>query len=377
VRIPLPKDVSGDLVARLEGADAIGADDVATVVPEAAAPAIAVVADAPEETTVTGGAPIVEQALASLRLDVAIRPVPSVPDRTVDFEGFLGIIVDDPPGLTPEQRRALGSFLEQGGEALLALGPRAAAAPLGASLEPVLGHAVGWQATTAKGSAPARGAAAVFGDAARSFEDLGARDRATLAPEDVKAFAPLLAWDDAAPFVARRAVGTGGAWIVTLPFAVNASDLTLRPGFLALLDAWTQEALARAVPLRVDVGHPWTFSRTAAGQRGKNGKIAIEGPGGALSVAEDGATERAIPPLIGRYAVTMGDRREVRVAAPVAGEMDLRPRATGPGARAAALGDTHSSVDVSWAVALVLLGLVAAELLLRVQRARRPDEAAA
>ncbi len=241
VRIALPSgsDPTPDLVARLEGTDAIAADDVATVVPEAAAPAIAVITETSDETTVTGGAPIVEQALAALRLDVAVRPIPAMPDRGVDFEGFVGAIVDDPSGLTPEQRRALTSFLEQGGEALLALGPRAASAPLGSSLEPALGHAVTWGATDAKGATEARGAAPAFGDAARSLGDLTPRGRATLAAEDVKAFEPLLAWEDGAPFVARRAIGRGGAWVVTLPFSIGTSELTLRPGFLALLDAWT------------------------------------------------------------------------------------------------------------------------------------------
>jgi hypothetical protein len=373
VRIAVAGDAPRELVARLEGVDAILADDVATVVPEAASPAIAVIADAPEETTVTGGAPIVEQALASLRLDVALRPIPSIPDRLVDYEGFVGVIADDPAGFTPEQRRALGAFIAQGGEVLFALGPRAAAAPLGASLEPTLGHAVTWGAVTAKGVTVSKGAPGILADAARSLGDLGANDRATLAPEDVKSFERLLDWDDGAPFVARRTIGSGGAWVVTLPFAVNASDLTLRPGFLALLDAWTDEARGRMVPLRVDVGHPWTFSLVG---RSGTGGFAVEGPGGALPVARDGAVGRAIPPLVGTYIVTLGERKETRVAAPVAEEMDLRPRAAAPSTHGGTLGDAHSAVDVSWGVALVLLALVAAELLLRVQRTTRPDAVA-
>ena len=96
----------------------------------------------------TGGAPIVEQALASLKLDIDVRPSPAMPDRVEDLAGSLGVVLDDPPGLTPEQRHALGAFLERGGLVLLALGPRAAAAPLGASLEPILAHPISWSATT-------------------------------------------------------------------------------------------------------------------------------------------------------------------------------------------------------------------------------------
>jgi von Willebrand factor type A domain/Aerotolerance regulator N-terminal len=376
VRITIASDAPADLVARLDGADAIAVDDVATVVAEAAAPAIAVIADAPDETTVTGGAPIVEQALASLRLDFALRPIPSMPDRAVDFEGFVGLIADDPAGFTPEQRRALGAFIEQGGEALLALGSRAAAAPLGASFEPVLAHSVGWGATSAKGAAAAYGSAAAFSDTARSLGDLGARGRATLAPEDAKSFESLLAWDDGPPFVARRTIGRGGAWIVTLPFAVDTSDLTLRPGFLALLDAWLDEARGRVVPLRVDVGHPWTF--LLAAQKGGRGArdLVVEGPAGALPIVRDGAVARVVPSLVGSYAVTIGGRKETRVAAPLAAEMDLRPRATAAVSQGGSLGETHASVDISWGVALVLLALVAAELALRVQRTTRPDAVA-
>ena len=37
------------------------------------------------------------------------------------------------------------------------------------------------------------------------------------------------------------------------------------PAFLALLDAWTDEARGHMVPLRVDVGHPWTFTAALGG----------------------------------------------------------------------------------------------------------------
>jgi Mg-chelatase subunit ChlD len=356
-----------DLFARLEGADAIAADDVAAVVPEAAAPAIAIVADTTEEATATGGAPILEQAMSALHLDVALRPIPAVPDRAEDLAGFLGIIVDDPSGLTPEQRRAVGAFLDRGGEVLVALGPHAAAAPLGATLEPVLGHAVSWGETKARGASEA-GAAPFLADATRSLADLAAPARATLAPEDARSFATLIPWSDGAPLVARRTVGMGAggdAWIVTLPFAVGASDLTLRPGFLGLLEAWADEARAHAVPVRIDVGTPWVFQSA--------GSIAVDGPAGPLVVARDGAVARVAPPLVGVYQVTVAGKSERRVAAPLPAEMNLRPRRVAAALPSGALGDDHASVDVSWVVALALLALVAGELALRVDRARRPE----
>jgi hypothetical protein len=332
---------------------------------EAEPGAIAVVADTAEETAATGGAPIVEQALAALRTGLAVRPIPALPDRAEDMSGFSGIILDDPPGLTPEQRRALAQFVDSGGVVLLALGPRAASAPLGASFEPLLAHATGWSPSPSPGANP-ESAASVMSESAATLADLAPRGRATLAPEDVSAIEPLVAWKDGAPLVARRAMGRGEAWIATLPFAVEASDLTLRPGFLALLDAWVGGALVRAAPRRGDVGTPWTFT-------GRD--VAIEGPAGPVAVTRDAppaAVARAVPALVGAYRIAIDGRKELRVAAPPQAELDLRPRATQENARGSALGDNHAAVDVSWAVALALLGLLALEMALRIYAKARP-----
>jgi hypothetical protein len=359
-------DVQGELMVRLEGEDAIAQDDSAVAVPELAAPAIAVVADPTKDTVATGGAPVVEQAFAALAVDVAARPMPALPDRVEDLAPFIGVLADDPSGFTPEQRRALTAFVEQGGSALVALGPRAAAAPLGASLEPVVPHAVAWSPTTSKGASEST-AAPAFGEAAGSLGDLGARARAVLTPDDLRAFDPLVMWEDGMPLFARRAQGRGAAWITTLPFSVDASDLTLRPGFLSLLAAWLDDARARAVPRRTDVGTPWTFASAR--------DVTVTGPEGALPVTRDGASARVVPALIGAYHVVVAGKAQTRVAAPLPAEMDLRPRAASPSAQSESLGEARASVDVSWWVALLLLGLVAAELALRVARARAPEPA--
>jgi hypothetical protein len=82
---------------------------------------------------------------------------------------------------------------------------------------------------------------------------------------------------------------------------------------------------------------------------------------------------------LGRGAAAAGGsgsgdgKEELRVAAPVERELDLRPRAAKSSADPGMLGERRASVDVSWAVALVLLGLLTAEMALRVhaQRAAR------
>jgi hypothetical protein len=292
--------------------------------------------------------------------------VPALPDRAEDLGPFAGVSLDDPPGLTPEQRHALGAFVEGGGVVLLALGPRAAAAPLGASLEPIVARAVTWAPSPSPGADPDV-AAPALADSVKSLADLSPKGRVTLAAEDASAFEALASWSDGAPLVARRALGRGEAWVTTLPFAVDASDLTLRPAFLALLDAWVGEARLRAAPRRTDVGLAWTF----AGAR----DVKVTGPTGSLPTTRDQGVTRAVAPRLGAYRISVDGRDELRVAAPIARELDLRPRAAAQAAGTSALGDRHASVDISWAIALVLLGLLTAEIALRVWAKTRPQTA--
>jgi hypothetical protein len=343
--------------ARLGGSDAIAADDVAPVVSEAGRGVLAIVADATDEAVATGGAPIVEQALASLKLDVDVRPLPSMPDGVEDLAGSLGIVLDDPAGFTPEQRHALTAFLERGGVALIALGSRAASAPLGATFEPVLGHPIAWSETTQTGADPAS-ATGELTEPAESLTHLGAVRRAVLAADDTSAFEPMVRWTDGALLVGRRPVGRGSAWVVTLPFSVDASDLTLRPAFLALLDAWSEEARRHAAPARTEVGATWKFL-------GAHDLEAL-GPQGALPVGRDEGALTVVPPLLGSYRVTVDGQVETRVAAPDPRELDLRPRPAGPAAAAAgATGERRAEVDVSGEVAIALLALMALEMALR------------
>ena len=354
-------DETKELVAMLTGKDAIAADDRAPVVVEAGPASLAVVGDRTEEAVATGGAPVVEQALAALHVELAVRPIPQVPDRREDTAPFAAIIVDDPPGFTPEQRRALGSFVDGGGVLLVALGRRAAAAPLGANFEPLLTQAVGWDSDTAATIDAASGAS-FFGEAASSLSDLSAHGRAKLAEQDLSMYEPLLKWTDGIPLVARRARGRGDFWLTTLPFSVETSDLALRPGFLALLDAFVTEAKQRATPRRGDVGVPWTF----AGARSVEAEtIAPGGKRQSLPVIREDGALRVVPALAGAYAVTIDGVKETRVAAPLAREIDLRARPVAPSATSSALGGGVAIVDVSWMIALALLMLVAAELVAR------------
>jgi hypothetical protein len=360
----LPSENATASVARLLGGDAVASDDVAPVLPEIGRGAIGVVADPADETVATGGAPIVEQALSALKLDLDVRPIPAFPDRMEDLAGDLGVLVDDPPGLTPEQRHALGAFLDGGGVVLVALGPHAAAAPLGASLEPVLAHGVTWGETKSTGGDPASAVAQLV-EPAHSLADLAATRRATLAPDDVTGLEPLVKWTDGAPLIARRPIGRGEAWVVTLPFSVDESDIALRPAFLAMLDAWAHTARERAAPTRSDVGTIWRFPGAHV--------VEAQGPMGRIAAERDEGVVRLVPPRIGVYRITVDGKAETRVAAPVARELDLRPRTAAPATEGAGMGERRASVDVSGQVALALLALVAAEIGLRVWSRRKVE----
>jgi hypothetical protein len=355
--LPLDADTTTPVRARLTGQDAIATDDVAPVVHEAARSAVAVVADSAEDAVATGGAPVVEQAIAALKLDVDLRPLPAFPDRKEDLAGDVGVVLDDPPGLTPEQRHVLSTFVEGGGSTLVALGPRAAAAPLGASLEPVLAHPVAWSETRSPG-ADAKTTSEALAEASGSLADLAAPRRATLAPEDSGAFQALVKWTDGAPLVARRAQGRGEVWIATLPFSAQASDLPLRPAFLSILDVWVRAARERVAPQRSEVGTIWQLSGAQS--------VAVEGPAGKVVPTREGGVPRVVPAVLGAYRVTIDGKDEVRVAMPVEREIDLRPRAATASASGQSFGENRAAVDISGEVALALLALAALELALRV-----------
>jgi hypothetical protein len=359
-------DATSATRARLSGADAIAVDDSAPVVSEAGRGAIAVVADSADEAVATGGAPIVEQAFSALKLDLEVHPMPALPDRLEDLAGDVGIVLDDPPGLTPEQRHALGAFVEGGGLALVALGPHAAAAPLGATLEPILAQSVAWREAARVGADPSTAVGVLLGSAS-GLADLGASWRAVLAPEDAAAFDPIVKWTDGAPLVARRTMGRGETWLVTLPLSADASDLPLRPAFLSLLDGWVKTAREHAAPRRSNVGTVWKFPGARSAQ--------ARGPAGPVAETREDGIVRVVAPLVGTYDILVDGKREMRVAAPDVREIDLRPRALAESALGERLGERRAAVDISAEVALALLALMCAEMILRALSKRRAGTA--
>ncbi|WP_437798567.1 VWA domain-containing protein [Sorangium sp. So ce693] len=366
--IDLPAGAPEILIAALTGGDAIAEDDRAPIISAGGPLSIAVVVDPATTHVETGGPPPLEQALSALDLDAQIRPLPSVPEHADELAAHAGLIVDDAPGFTPEVRRSLAAWIERGGVALLTLGQRAAAAPLGAGFEPLVPGVVRWSASPVPGVDPAT--AGWLGPSAPGLADVAPRGRATLGAEASEGAEVLARWADGAPFLVRRPLGRGVVLFMTLPLSTEESDVALRPAFLSLLDGFVGAARARGGARRLSAGEVWTFDgyhdvkvervrfdRDGASQGSRSRE--------ALPVAEVERRLRVSPPLAGLYELTLDGERSTRVVSVPEREIDLRPRRVAESARAAELGGMAASIDGSPYVALLLLGLLAVELLLR------------
>lgn len=363
-----PNDGKPTLIARLTGeTDAIERDDAAPVLGAASAPAIAVVVGeggALDEVPATGGPPILERALVALQSGVPIRPLPGIPDREVDLAPFAGLAIDDPNGLGPEQRAAVSTWVERGGVLLLALGPRATALPLGNNFEPFLVRPLRWERVTgALGVDKAH--AGPLGEGAEAPTDLAPRGRAVLDREDEAHFVVRTAFSNQTPLLASRAIGQGEVWISTLPFTLDQSDLPVRPGFLALLDAFVARARDRGAGARLLAGEAWNVGANDDIQ-----VVALDARGVAtgapLEVERTAEGKRVRPSRIGAYLVTITakgaqPRRDVRAVVPSPTEVDLRPRALAPAVasgQGSGLSRTARELGSTLALALVLLAAI-------------------
>lgn len=361
---------AGALAVTLSGEDALERNDRASVAPEASALAIGVNADPERSSAVTGGPPLIEQALGALDAGATLRPLTSLPHETADLRDLAAVVIDDPPGLTPEARSALLSWVEKGGVALALLGPRAATLQLGATLEPFAQGAVHWEKTGARGVDPAT--LSWLGPEAQSLVDLAPRARALLDGAEAPGARAVGRWDDGKAWLLERAVGRGALFTLALPTSIEHSDLALRPGFLALLDHVVAQARERSGPRQSLVGTEWTFPA------GLN--VRITGPDGQLTLQEssgENPRKRVSTASAGEYELTINGERQQRTVWLDPEEIITRPK---PAPAQAAVGSTANPggrIDASRELGWVLLALVALELGWRIVRSGREQRAAA
>ncbi len=342
------------------GSDIIAHDDRAPVAPPLRGSVVAVVSDPSASRVATGGPPPVEQALAALGAAVTVRPLPAVPETVEELSPLAGLVLDDPPGLTPEAREAVRRWLEAGGVALAALGPRSASAPLGASLEPFVAHNIRWETNAPAGVDV--NTAAMLGPSAASLEALNPSGRIViegLAADDLVA----VRWADGAPWLLRRNVGHGMAVTLTLPMSLESSDLVVRPAFLALLLDLVESASSKGGSRRIDVGGAWSFPSTSQVEQARGQEVLEQ------RVVKD--RKRVTPRLAGRYDLRVDGVAEARFATIPEREIDLRRRKLVENATSASTGSNVAWVDLSRYLALVLLAVFAGEMVLRFLHAWR------
>jgi von Willebrand factor type A domain/Aerotolerance regulator N-terminal len=377
--IKIPVDAPNDLVASLSDSalDAIASDDSASVLSDVPPGSLLLVGASRDEGVVTGGAPLVERALRALKVPAPLVPLPALPDTSEDLAPYVGIVLDDPSGLTPEQRRALMAFVQRGGFVFLGLGISAGRPPLGASFETFLKRAPTWtpkNPTSANVNGVDQAKASLLGESAPSALDLHPQGRIQFAEEPEAQ--TLLQWSDGAPLLLKRAVGKGEVWILGLPFAVDASDLPLRPAFLAILDTFTREALGRVMLARTEVGTAWTFRASkpsavsGAGPAGE--RLSLEGEGD-RNVNSNANATRYAPSTLGQYSFVVDGKSETKIAAPILRELEMHARKVEETESESSASAARPNTDLSRALAFGLLVLFIVELLVRVFFQRRAE----
>ncbi|MEI9937749.1 MAG: VWA domain-containing protein [Pseudomonadota bacterium] len=347
----------------LNGGDALKSDDRCPLAAESAALGVMVAADVSNASAETGGPPVLEQAVGALETSAALHPIALLPDDANEYRNNALLLLDDPGGITPEARSALGTFVERGGVAVAFLGPRVEQTPLGATLEPFVHGAVHWEAKAIGDVNTA--SLAWLGPEASSLHDLKLGGRAGLSTSDLLGGRILATFVDGQAFLTERELGRGALFTVALPTSVEHGNFPLRPAFLALLDYFLDEARNRRGATQSVAGNEWTFPLSAS--------VSIEGPRGPLAVHEraraaGAAQKAATPTLAGRYALRIDDQPEERVVTVDPQEITALPQKPPDSTAQTRASATAGSVDASPELGFVALALLALELGLRVFR---------
>lgn len=363
--VVLETKAEGRLSVALSGRDDNPDDDRAEVAPESRALSVAVHVDAAREAVVTGGAPILEQALRALPSGLPVRPLVELPREPAELSELAALFIDDPPGLTPETRSALQTWLESGAVATLFVGQHAKGALLGANLEPFARGAIEWEPLGASSRVDVA-SLGWLGVEAESLADLSPRGRARLDSALLPGAEVVGRWSDGKVLVTRQERGRGLLFSVGLPVSVDVSDLPLRPGFLALLDHMVSEAQRRRGPRSSEAGTDWSFAAS--------GNLQIQTDAGPLATREAGGQRLATPELTGRYEITVGSNRETRFVTLPADEILSQPKDQLPAELRGAQRGGPPQVDASPELGWLLLLLLACEIgvrALRLVRERR------
>lgn len=346
------------LSVRLLGGDGNPDNDSAPLCRGQLGLGVMVVGDPNTGRAPTGGPSLVEQALAALDNELSIRPLAAIPTDTTALDETDLLLLDDPQPLPPAARALIEAFAARGGIAVAFLGPHAGSQQLVSLLSPFVEGRTIWQAHAPAGLAPE--SLTWLGASRDSLASLGSRGRA-LFDDAVNSQSQVLGrWTDGRVWLMERPLSNGKVNAVGLPLGLGWSELSLRPGFLALLSHFVDQSKQRGRSRGVVAGHPWRFFGEDA--------IAVVGPNGPLELVESrdaaGHLQRtAIPSEVGRYRVTTAGRTEERFVVLSAEELlDTAGNVTTAPAPSGSRAETHAT-DLSRFAAMVLLAVALLELL--------------
>jgi Mg-chelatase subunit ChlD len=347
------------LAVRLSGEDAIKEDNSAAVAIESAALVVGVSVDPTKASTITGGPTVIEQAFAAIDPELDVRPLAELPEASQDLKRFAALVIDDPPGMSPEERVALEEWVGTGGVALGLLGPSSTNAQLAANSEPFARAGALWDATQHPGIDPR--SVAWLGAESKSLESLDRGGRVRLDAADLPGTKVIGSWKDGVPFLFQRPIDRGVVFTAGLPASLDQSDFALRPAFLALLQTIADQARQRTGPHQSAAGVPWTFPADA--------QIKVKGPAGPVAsevVGNQEATEQqVVPDIAGSYELELPSGKELRLVTLTPDELTLQPRQSEATLEPQAHAQARNRVDASPYWALLLLALFAGEMALR------------
>lgn len=372
-------DERQELGVRLRGADAIERDDTATVSKTSRALGVGVIAERIRGSGATGGATLIEQAIAALDPDLSVKPLSQLPDTAEQLQDLAALVVDDPGGLSPDSRTVLDEWVSRGGVLLGLLGPNSASAELAASNEPFARPGIQWEVTKTA-ELDTTSLAPLLGAEATSLDALQQLGRMRLDAAELPHAVIRGRWSDGVPWLFERHIGLGSVFSVGLPSTLEQSELALRPGFLALLDVVLEQSRARSGAKRAAVGVAWRFPAQTkvvlvgdALERGAvvASTVAIAAAGDDDALRDNGRFQQEfVPTLTGLYGLKVDDREEWRTATLEPSELTRLPSGEGNTEQQSNAEFTNAAVDASPYWALFVLLLFSLELAYRVLRGR-------
>jgi hypothetical protein len=326
-------------------------------------PIIATYSDPITGRGVTGGPPILEQALHALNANLTLRPLSTVPEDTRELDSVEILLLDDPPLLSAESRATIDTFARHGGTAVAFFGPAANAAQLGSLLLPFIERRATWEPEAPPGLDPA--SLTTLGAAAASLADIAPKGRLVFDGTEEPKVVVRGRWADQRPFWLENSFGRGLVVTLGLPASIGQSDLALRSGFLSILEQILAQNERLGTGRITTVGKAWRFTKDA--------QLRVEGPSGPLLpdglASPDPAEKQVVPTEVGRYRVTLDGIGEERVALFPAGEILDAPRPW-PSTATNQPNKATGRLDISRWLVLCLMPLLLLELALSSTRLR-------